>query len=330
MTHPLSDAPIWQFWQPEVRVKATALILDMKQDTGKKVITVSGGSTCREGVLSQVHKALADHVLKKKEAERGYKVTSYRHKRIRLYAPELLKEMAGGNQLIISRQGLNTREEFTKAVPNKRVEEFILVADALVGIPSVLLSHRRPEGDWWRTDLQSCAIAKNLHWNGSDNWFLRHPILLAIATGLYRQAALLTAIGCGERILSCVSREEVEEALTTGDWKLAYGLAEKLRPWIEVPPGKHGTTANYPFPLGEWKRFDRLQRAQRRHNYQRIFGGSFYDTWGLKKDIVYPNWTGVWHFWGQSGEPTPQLTELMRLGEPRRRASGAKKKKLQE
>jgi hypothetical protein len=136
---------------------------------------------------------------------------------------------------------------------------------------------------------------------------------------------MLTAHGLGELVLDAVDRAEVEEALTTGDWKLATGLCKKLQPFIEVPNGAGGGFQNYPFPYGQWKRFDRLQRAQRRHNYEAVFAGSFYDCWGLNKEAAGGQWSGSFAYWGNPGKENANFELLMKLGEPRRRAKGVKK-----
>ncbi len=325
MAHPLTGNVDWKFWQPYLQAKATFLLLGKDGTVQTRAGTSS--STCREGVLSNMLIYLRKQVLEEVENGSSYSKKFVRKFRIRLFDEALHENLAGSNQLRIHENGLKPKGGHNGTLSKAKVEEFLQVADAVVGIPSVLLSHRRPTGDWWKTDATSCKNDEDyICWNGTDNWFLRHPALLAIATGLFRQTAMLTASGFGPQILECVSREEVEEALTTGDWRLAFGLAEKLRPWIEVPVGHEGgSVVNYPFPIGQWKRFDRLQRAQRRHNYKEVFGGSMYDSWGLNKEGNGGHWSGTLAYWGNPGDESEAYDTLMKLGEPRRRAKGAKR-----
>ena len=327
MSHPLDGDSKWKFWKPTVTVKTTFLLLG-KGDK-KSVPSHISRSGCREGILSNMKTRLREAVMKKKKVttnKDGWETATFtREKRLRLFDRELIASLPGGNQIRIRDTGLKPKGLPESKLKPQIVEEFILVADALVGIPSVLLSHHRPEGEWWRTDHLTCINKDGeVEWNGSDNWFLRHPILLSIVTGLYRQAAMLTACGYGPKVLDCVKRGEVEDALTTGDWRLAFGIAKQLRPWIEVPVGAGGSEGNFPFSIGEWDNFDRLQRAQRRYNYLKVFGTSFYDSWGLNPGNEGGAWSGTQTYWGFGGGENENHQHLMNLGEPRRRAKGGK------
>jgi hypothetical protein len=325
MAHPLVDNEDWVFWQPYIQVKSTILLLDSMKTANNegKIITPVSQSTCREGVLSNMRQYLWDNTMNEKKD--GYKRAFKRIRRIRLFDERLHVNLQGANQIRVGQNGLKRKGHHNGVLPEGNVELWLELMDALVGLPSVLLSHRRPEGEWWRTDPKDCVGHEYVRWNGTDNWFMRHPTLIAIATGLARQAALLTAHGMAEQVLELVKRNHVEEALTTGDWKLAYGLCQKLQPYIEVPNGAGGSFQNYPFPYGQWKRFDRLQRAQRRHNYEKVFQGNFYDCWGLNKEDAGGKWSGAFAYWGIPGEENANFDLLMKLGEPRRRAKGGKK-----
>lgn len=321
MDHPLSENEAWEFWKPKTRAKATFLLLD--KDAKKTVETVISSGCCREVVLSSMKVFLFGKVMKTTVDPNGYSKTFTRKCRIRLLDPDLEDQLSGSNQLQINEKGIKPKGEFDQRLRSGAVEEFLQVADMIVGIPSVLLSHRRPQGEWWKTDPSSCKSnfddVRYICWNGSDNWFLRHPALLSIASGLIRQAAMLTACGFGPEILNRVPRKDVEAALTTSNWKLAFGIAKKLRPWIEVPVGAGGCAANFPFSLGQWERFDRLQRAQRKHNYQKIFGGTIYDSWGLNETQTGGEWTGGDAYWGVPGSVNAAGDTLMKLGKPRGR-----------
>lgn len=330
MAHPLTENPKWVFWQPYIQAKSTVLLLESmkKADNAGKLISPVSSSTCREGVLSNMRQYLWSATMTEKKD--GYKRTFKRTKRIRLFDPRLHENLQGANQIRMHENGLKPKGNHAEPIPEGNIEEWLQVMDALAGLPSVLLSHRRPQGEWWRTDPNTCRVHgdKNyIAWNGTDNWFMRHPTLIAIVTGLARQAALLVAHDLGPQVLELVERDQVEEALTTGDWRLAYGLCEKLRPFIEVPNGVGGRFNNYPFPYGQWNRFDRLQRAQRRHNYEKVFEGNFYDCWGLNKEGTAGKWSGAFAYWGNPGKENDAYGLLMKLGEPRRRAKGAQKSK---
>ena len=329
MSHPLTDNAKWIFWQPYIQAKSTVFLLDSmkKKDNAGEPISPVAASTCREGVLSNMRQYLWDKTMEVDNPSGGYKKTFKRLRRIRLFDPRLHEDLQGANQIRMHENGLKPKGDHKLAIKKGKVEEYLQVMDALVGLPSVLLSHRRPEGEWWRTDPATAGDdhAEYISWNGTDNWFMRHPTLVAIVTGLSRQAALLTAHGLGEQMLELVKREQVEEALTTGNWKLATGLCAKLQSYIEVPNGAGAGFQNYPFPYGQWKRFDRLQRAQRRHNYEAVFEGSFYDCWGLNKEAAGGQWSGSFAYWGNPGKENEKFDLLMKLGEPRRRAKGGKK-----
>jgi len=323
MTHPLTGNVQWKFWQPYLQAKVTFLVMGMK---GDKATTSSAvpESTCREGILENMRTHLHDKVLEHRSSWRD-DGTHRRIARIRLFDERLQETMAGGNQLRVSENGLKRLGEHDAKLSKDSIAKFLMVADAVVGIPSILLSHMRPEGEWWRSDPDKCIRANYVCWNGTDNWFLRHPALLSVATGLYRQAGMLHGHGFSDQILECVSREDVEEALTTGDTDLAERLAKKLRPWIEVPVGIEGSPCNYPFPIGQWKRFDYLQRAQRRHNYKKVFGGSFYDSWGLEEIGNGEEWLGTLDYWGRPGKENPPYDTPVRLGTVKRRTRSASK-----
>ena len=324
ISHPLMNDPRWVYWQPYIKAKATILVVDKKDNISiKSVITEA---TCREAIITNMQARLRDIVIQEVpvKGRPSYYKKKQRTKRIRLYDTRLLVDLPKANQLTISINAL--KEDPVKHGPpsNDKIKEYIEVADALVGIPSVLLSHRRPKGYWWRSEPIEVTDGY-VSWNGSDNWFMRHPVLLAIATGLLRQAALLVAKGYGRQILKCVDRKQIEEVLTTADWKLAYKLALKLRPWIEVPAGINGNHINYPFSMGFWHRFDYLQRAQRKHNYKKIFGNNFYESWALMNGNL--PFLGVYSFWGDNphiSENVDNYRRLVELGKPRRRAGRGK------
>lgn len=325
MTHPLTNNPQWLFWQPYIGARATVLVL--QGDDNAEIHALSSLSTCREVIVTNIRQGLRNLVMVPKvpQGQPSWNKVWRRQSRIRLYDPRLLEGLKGANGLRVHKNGLKSAPSKDPAPERDRVQEFLQVCDAICGLPSVLLSHYRPEGEWWRSPEEHPG--EHVHWSGTDNWFMRHPALLGLATGLVRQAALLVAYGFGPQVLEGVERNRVEEALTSADWRLAYELVLKLRPWIEVPVGTGGAQRNYPVPMGFWNRFDCLQRAQRRHNYREVFGTGFYDSWALPKQPEKnggQQWSGAFSFWGERGNYTEAHRRLMNLGKPNRRSRGGK------
>ncbi|MBD3260534.1 MAG: hypothetical protein GF334_02480 [Candidatus Altiarchaeales archaeon] len=327
MGHPLSNHPDWLFWQPAIEAKGTALLIPDREGS-PELHSFWAINTCREGLIYNLAASMRKQVIgwddpQKKIWERKKK----RVARIRLYDPRVRKDLYQANSFTIPTCGLwGVGGRLPEVGASARVDLFLRVCDALVGVPSVLLSKCRPRGDWWKGHgrFHRNGGREYVFWAGTDNWFMRHPALTAIATGLFRQAHLLVTCGFGEQVLAVVERKEVEAALTEADWKLAYKLALQLRPWIEVPCGKGGIRVNYPFPLGLWRRFDYLQRAVRRHNYKEIFQRDFYRSWGLTGKTITTHGSGTYAVWGDRGGFTDNHLRLRKLGAPRRRSKRGK------
>jgi hypothetical protein len=219
------------------------------------------------------------------------------------------------------------RNAFKQKVLSQRLlGHFAKTADVVMGPICVLLGHSRPEGEWWRTDPDKILVNSYLHWYGSDNFFLQHPALVSLVGGLYRQIALLCRAGLAEEVINSVDYREVEECLSSNDWRLALAITKAARPWIEVPCAQHGYVANFPVPLENgwyWRRLQRLQRGARRHGYEKLLGQNFTEGWALEAKGT--QWSGLYSFWGQKEEPTEAHRRLMELGRPlRRKKSGNK------
>lgn len=306
--HFLKDDPNWGFKQPHMFVRSQ-LVLEPKE--GKSgVRTVSDGQTCREGVIHNFRTHLRGLACKVTQPGNGLSPTKL-EKVADIELCDKRVQTPGSTFLSITRIGLN--------MDPKYVDTFIEVADALVGNVAVLMSTYRKPGTWWRTDASTCEKPSNgypesVHWYGSDNIVLRHPVFLAIISGLYRQAGNLCAGGFGEQMLKSISRSEVEKALDDADRDRALANIKKIKDWLIVPPA-NGHDRYYPFPLGFWRRFLRLQRAIVRHGYDEVFQANLIDSWGLTN--TDRSWGGVYDFWGGRGKDrNEQHFRILELGKP--------------
>lgn len=168
----------------------------------------------------------------------------------------------------------------------------------------VALNPDRYEGDWWTTSPTEALAQGNpeeLRWYGTDNFFLRHPVLTSLVMGMFRQAFLLHEQGFGDAILKVVNRREVEECLTYGDPDLAIRILNKLRPWIAVPTNRPASP--YPFPTAYWHRLGQLKKAIYRYGYNEVFGGDIREGWGLGESGGgrYGIYNGPLAYWGATG-----------------------------
>lgn len=158
--------------------------------------------------------------------------------------------------------------------------QFLEVMDAVAGPVAVLLNDDRYVGDWWRTSHEEATTdGGGLRWYGTDNFFLRHPVLVSLIVGMFRQGVLLFQQGFGDAILKAVSRKDVADCLTNGDPNLALRLLTKLRPWIETSDPK--LTASFPFPKGHWDRLTQLHRAIHKYGYEDLFKADLQKSWDI-------------------------------------------------
>ena len=152
--------------------------------------------------------------------------------------------------------------------------------------------------------------------------------MFGIVTGLYRQVALLCNAGFAEDIIEAADHDRVQETISNCDWREALSIAMDIRPWIEVPVGQNGGALNYPFPLGYWQRFMRLQRGARRHGYEALLDQDFVTGWTLLNKSS--QWTGLYAFWGQKGELSDYHKRLMDMGRPLKRKKNGPKRAAQD
>jgi hypothetical protein len=319
--HPLLANERWGFNQPDLGF--TASYTAVPKGGGKsKTHSITTSNTCREGIITNTRSYLQNHLTNKKECVNnswakspGLAVT---------HDIDLTKEEKKATELRIQWHSGYMQDWPTPA----SVEEFIRVCDVVMGPVCVLLGPWRPKGDWWKTDPSTqpqvvSGGAQYVHWRGSDNWFLAHPATVGIATALYRQCYHLCGTGLGPKIIKTLKPSEVEEVMSNNSQRLALQLVKRTRPYIEVPIGKGASRVNYAFTLGLWRRLIRLQRAVRRHDgYERALGQDFAEGWFLANKGYA--WNGLWRFWGDEEELTDHHRHLMKMGAPRRAASGGK------
>jgi hypothetical protein len=155
------------------------------------------------------------------------------------------------------------------------------VMDALVGTLGVALNPNRYVGDWWRTSPEEAnkGNGDELRWYGTDNFFLRHPVLTSLMMGMFRQAFLLFQQGFDTSMLTAINRKEVEGCLTDSDSELAMRILTKLKPWIAAK----SPMVNLPFPSAHWERLRLLHRAAYNHGYDALFGPDIHKAWNLSE-----------------------------------------------
>lgn len=311
----------WLYSQPQVGLHCSYATVDLETEkVARHSLTTL--NTCREGIIHDIRTKL------QKEFCKSVKVGPN--------AWDMGFERKQGI-LLDQEEDLGPKKNFLKIytvsylanLPEAAV--FSQAMDTVLGIACVLLDPTRPTGDWWETpeeDVYQKARKDGreavwAYWYGPGNFCLQHPALVAIITGLYRQVALLCNAGFAEDIIAAADHDRVREAITNCDWREALSIASDIRPWIEVPVGKHGHAINYPFPLGYWQRFMRLQRGSRRHGYEKVFGQDFIEGWALENKSSA--WTGLYGLWGEKGKLTNYHRRLMDLGKPlKRRKNGSK------
>lgn len=326
--HPLVGNPKWIFNQPNVGFRARYVAVSAEGERGVRLMQAA--TTCREGVINQMRQALQssltnaeEYAAAKKKVGWSDKAKGAVHKVVKRVDLEALDGKAEPTSLKIQ-----WHECWMKDWKEASVETFIRVCDVVMGPVMVLLGPNRPIGpDWWRTDPETALESegkedKYVHWYGSDNWFLAHPVTLSIVTGLYRQCFHLCLTGLADEIIATISQDEINAVMSTNDHRLALSLIKRTRPYIEVPAGVNGNRVNYPFALGFWRRLIRLQRAIRRVGYEEALGQNFATGWALISGEG--EWRGVYNFWGDEGELTDNHRHLMRIGAPRRKQSGEK------
>lgn len=319
--HFLAGDASWQYIQVTMGFRAHVIMVH-KESGERRLLPIQAQHDCRESVIHNARQILYKTLCQKvKIGPESWHWSYQRLHGVDLHDPETKQE--GLSHLYIAKCILHPSCMATN-VTDEAVEKFLLATDAVLGPMCVLLAPNRLEGEWWRTTPENCNYKPSatdfLRWFGTDNFFLQHPVLIAIVLGLLRQVALICRAGHADRILGTVDRKEVEDCLSSGDSGKARAIIRRTREFIEVPPPAENAL-NFPFPLGYWKRMHRLQIGARRHGYEKLLGQDFYAGWSLEKS-GHDEWTGVYSFWGSKGDSREE--ELMRLGKPRSKQRGDK------
>lgn len=324
--HPLTNNPKWVFNQPNLGFRARYVVAD--EEGKREVRLVQTATTCREGVINNLRQAFqgsitnAEEYARSKAAGWSDKARGISHKvvkRVDLQAPDGKVESTSLK--------IQWHAHYMSGWDDFPIEKFLQVCDVVMGPVMVLLGPHRPTGsDWWRSNIERSVVPegseKYVHWYGSDNWFLAHPVTLSIVTGLYRQCFHLCGAGLADEIIATLTQAEIDEVMSTNSQRLALNLIKRTRQYIEVPAGTNGNRVNYPFAMGFWRRLIRLQRAIRRVGYEEALGQNFASGWNVISG--QGEWRGVYNFWGDEGELTDNHRHLMRIGAPRRKQSGEK------
>jgi hypothetical protein len=313
--HPLTGNPHWTFNKPRMGFKTSYTAVE--RGTGeRRVIVLSTTDTCRETLIYNTREALRARLTNSSTRHRGkLKVI----KDIDFSDPETARSAV---------LYTNFYAGHLRAGMVGRVDEFLRICDVVLGPVCVLLDPNRQKGDWWRTNPETALVKVGANtvnyaaWQGSGNWFLAHPALMGIATGLYRQCFQLFYAGLHDEIDGLFQNGEVEGVMTTGNRTLALRMLTKARPYVEVPVGTGGATSNYAVAMGFWRRLIRLQRAVRRHGYEKIFDQTLGESWDLTGGLY--EFSGVYSVWGKSGELTDAHRRLITLGAPKRGKNAAK------
>lgn len=324
--HPLQDNPRWLFHQPNMRFESKYILRNL--ETGaESVKDIQAGFTCREQLIGAIRTPFAQFTTTHTQKPRSYEMETKVVSEIKLEDERLLGAGLTRFSVLLPRKSPAEDEKAVAASIAK-------VADLVAGIPLLLLNPRRQAGGWWRTPEPYAGYNRGTGffsavWLGSDNSVLRHPALLSVGMGLFRQAYLLHYAGMAEAVLASVPHEEVAEVLDAADWRRALGIVEKLRPWIQVPPGKNGAPHHYPFPwyqrsgiksVSYWQRLIRLHRALRRHDFETVLQ-PLREGWNLSGTTA--SYTGAFNFWGEGKNLTEAHKRLMTLGKPLKRKDNA-------
>lgn len=328
--HPLMGAVGWVFTQPYMHVHSSVMIKDLKTEEEIK-LNITSYAHCREGAISEIRTAMQRRCTNQiKKGDKAWEVALKPTCSISLDDARCL----GVGDTVLSVHDTLDYKTKQYGIKDERLEEFLRVCDAIVGIPALLLNPNRKPGDWWRTDHNKAikpqaGDSRYIGWNGADNAFLRHPALFASMAGLFRQAFWLCKAGFGSKVLKELDYGRVEKVLTDPSWKEALELAESLKTWISVPVPAGGATSNVSFPwyprsakqVSYWQRFIRLQRALHRHSTDEVFGGDIFEGWALLNKGT--QFSGAFTYWGEAKKLTPAHKHLMELGKPKEKANEA-------
>lgn len=289
----------WRFYQPALCLKSV-FQKESLEDGTERVVTFRHTRTCREGTIADITQTLKRNSVVTKTEPNSWRQTHVRTHKITLdfdgaYAP-------GATQLGVARR-------MHAQVDHTNLYEML---DCLLGPIAVLLHPNRPKGEW---SLYRRLAKTQIFWGGVDNSILRHPSLVAITLGLFRQAILLEQQGFYKAFRETAEQGEAQRIMVEVDIEAARKMVQNMRPWIEVVPGQGGAHRNYPFPKGYFSRSETLIDAIGVTSLARVFPGGPQNTWGVTRGWAV---RGVWEHWGEKGSPTKAFKNLITLAEKRK------------
>ncbi len=210
--HPLSREAEWYFSQHSVQVRAPLYrnVDKKKKSTPRGVrsqkMTVSGTSTCREGVVGQIRGAIRNAAgTQARIGSSGWRVRYTPYGTIDLDRPALKQpeesfvavhsghimanrarpnpnyKPAAERRVLRNKNGWYyppyhhywdeklLRNFRAKPLTNTAIQDFLDVCDAVVGPLTVLLNPDRYQGNWWTTRIDECLTGKKR--SGMLHWY---------------------------------------------------------------------------------------------------------------------------------------------------------------
>lgn len=309
----------FRFEQPFMGFSTKFRTMPLKGPGAAQVHVMNYGCSCREELIWDAREYLQSKSVEYKQIPGSWDKSATLKRTIDLSHPSLKQPFvthfwfSGENDY----DGNYSRATCTRSCCAARFPE---VMDALVGTLGVALNPDRYVGDWWRTSPEEAHKDDELRWYGTDNFFLRHPVLTSLMMGMFRQAFLLFQQGFDTRMLAAVNRKEVESCLTNSDPELAMRILNHLKPWIAAK----SPMVNLPFPAAHWERLRLLHRTAYNHGYDALFGSDIHKAWNLAEkgdksphgnyNERYDITTGPGDYFGTSGAKKnsagPRLRQL--------------------
>lgn len=301
----------FRYNQPFIGFRTQFRTVSIKGKTKARTHTINYGASCREELVWDTREAFETKITERRQKSCSWEIQTIPTQTLDLDHPSL-------KQPEKTYLWFDTSEGYDDSDGSvcKRaccLHYFTEVLDAIVGPIAVLLNPDRYVGDWWTTASSEASKGKEIRWYGTDNFFLRHPILVSVMMGMFRQGILLDQQDFSEAILKAVQRKDVEDCLTNADPVLAMRLMRALRPWIEVEKWQ----TNFTFGQGYWDRLGLLHRAIYKYGYDVLFDGNPQESWNIapghsgRHDIS----NGPFAYWGGPGKKVTKAGKrLAKLG----------------
>jgi hypothetical protein len=272
----------FRYWQPYLGFSSKVMTRPLSGKADATLHSMNYAAECREELVWDIRQYFQNKAVDWKTENHSWQKSATISREIDLDDRRL--KQPGVTYLYLGAQE-DTWEETGNPMCKRPccASRFPHLVDAITGTVGVLLSEDRYVGDWWQTEPELVCKpdgrGAEYRWYGSDNFFLRHPALVSMFLGSFRQSVLLFTQSFDEAISKAVKRQDVEDCLTNSDPDLAMRIMTKLRPWIEV---KQRVTS-YPFAHGYWDRLRKLHRAISNYGYDELFGGDIAHSWKIAR-----------------------------------------------